>query len=71
MSSRLQAAEMKFICKIVGVTRLHQTRNTQIRKELNLQSLLLEVEKSQLKYFGSARRIPLERMVCQILESMT
>ena len=68
--SRVQAAEMRFLRKIVGVTRLDQIRNTRIREELNLQPLLLEIEKSQLKYFGHARRMPPVRMVRQILDAV-
>ena len=67
--SRVQAAEMRFLRKIVGVTRLDRVRNTAIREKLATEPLLLHIEKSQLRWFGHVCRMPHERLTWQILNS--
>lgn len=61
--------EMMLLRKIVGVTRLDQICNIRIREVLNLHPLLLDIEKIQLKFYENAKRMPLDRMVHQILDS--
>ena len=56
--SRVQAAEMRFLRGISGVTRLEKVRNSEIRKGLNVEPLLLRIEKSQLHWFGHVVRMP-------------
>ena len=60
--SQVQAAEMRFLRKIEGVTLLDKVRNSNIRKSLNIEPLLLRIERSQLRWFGHVRRMPLERL---------
>src|SRR5699024_7990194 len=47
--SRVQVAEMR---KVVGVTRRDRIRNSQIREELGVSPLILEVERGQLRWLG-------------------
>ena len=46
--SQVQASEMRFLRRIVGVTLL----TSDIRKPLNIEALLLRIERSQLRWFG-------------------
>ena len=67
--SRIQAAEMGFLRRVKGVTRLHKKRNTEIRNSLNIEPLLLRIERSQLRWYGHVMRMPQERLVKQILQA--
>ena len=44
-TSKLQAAEMRVLRRIKGVTRLDRLRNEDIRKELGIDSILDQVER--------------------------
>ena len=39
-----------------------QHRNAAIRESLDIESLLLQIERSQLRWFGRVSRMPLERL---------
>ena len=54
----MQAYEMRVLQKIKEVTMYNKHRNTAIREYLNIMSLLLRIEKSQLRWFGHVSRIP-------------
>ena len=60
---------MRFLRKIKGVTMFHKHRNTAIRELLDIESLLLQIERSQLRWFGHVSRMPLERLPKQILHA--
>lgn len=47
--SGIQAAEMRFLRRIIGVTRRDRIRNEDIRKILNVEPLLWWIKKCQLK----------------------
>ena len=64
--SQVQAAEMRFLQKIEGLTLLHKVRNSEIRKTLNVEPLLLRIERSQLRWFGHVSRMPQERIPKQV-----
>ena len=49
MRSQMQAFKMRFLQKIKGVTMFDKLRNTAIRESLNIESLLLLIERSQLR----------------------
>ena len=51
---QMQAFEMKFLKKFKVVTMFDKLRNTAIRKSLNIESLLLQIDRSQLRWFGHA-----------------
>ena len=59
--SRVQAAEMGFLRRISGLTLLDKVKSADIRESLNIESLLLRVERSQLRWYGHVARMPQER----------
>ena len=68
--SRVQAAEMRFLRKIMGVTRLDRVRNTVIRETLGVEPLLLLVEKAQLRWYGHVLRMAPDRMARTIFTAV-
>ena len=50
--SKLQAAEMRVLRTIQGVTRRDRIRNTTIRTELQVTPLLEEMEQNRLRWYG-------------------
>ena len=48
--SRVQAAEVGSLRRISGLTLLDKVKSADIRKSLKVESLLLPVERSQLRY---------------------
>ena len=67
-SSRLQAAEMKVLRTIRGVTRMDRLRNEQIRSDLSVKPLLIEIEESRLRWYGHIKRMDDGRMAKRYLE---
>ena len=65
--SHVQASEMRFLRKMEGVTLFNKVRSSEIRKSLNIEPLLLRIERSQLRWFGHVSRIPQERLPKQAL----
>ena len=61
------ASEMRFLRRIEGVTLFNQVRSSEIRKSLNIEPLLLRIERSQLRWFGHVSRMPQERLPKQAL----
>ena len=49
MRSQVQASEMRFFRRIEGVTLFNKVRSSEIRKSLNIEPLLLRIERSQLR----------------------
>ena len=47
--SRVQAAEIGFLRGISGLTLLDKAKNADIRESLNIESLLLRLQRSQLR----------------------
>ena len=47
--SRVQAAEMGFLRGISGLTLLDKVKSADIRESLNIEALLLRLERSQLR----------------------
>ena len=58
---------MKFLQKIEGVTLFNKVRSSEIRKPFNIEPLLLQIERSQLSWFGHVSRMPQERLPIQAL----
>ena len=48
--SQMQASEIRFLRKIKGFTMLDELRNTEIRESLDIESSLLRIERSQLRW---------------------
>ena len=67
MRSQVQASEMRFLRRIEGVTLFNKVRSSEIRKSLNIEPLLLRIERSQLRWFGHVSRMPQERLPKQAL----
>lgn len=65
--SRVQAAEMAFLRRTVGLTRLDRVRSSAIREQLQIEPLLLWIERSQLRYYGHVMRMSEDRLVQRIL----
>ena len=55
--SKLQAAEMRVLRTIKGVTRKDRIRNTTIRAELQVPPLLEEIERNRLRWYGHVMRM--------------
>ena len=67
MRSQMQASEKRFLRKIKGVTVFDKHRNIAIRESLDIESLLLRIERSQLRRFGHVSRMPHELLPKQAL----
>ena len=78
--SQMQAPEIRFLRKIEGVTMFDKSqcydrsvtmfdkhRNTAIQESLNIESLLLRIERSQLRWFCHVSRMPQKRLPKQTL----
>ena len=65
--SLVQAFEITFLRRIEGVTLFNKVRSSEIRKSLNIKPLLPRIERSQLRWFGHASRMPQERLPKQAL----
>ena len=59
--------EMKFLQKLKGVTKLDKIRKNTIRDSLNMESLLVRIERSQLRWFGHESTMPQEPLPKQTL----
>ena len=69
MRSQVQASEMRFLRSIEGVTLFNKVRSSEIRKSLNIEPLLLRIERSQLRWFGHVSKMPQERLPKQALHA--
>ncbi|KAL0281281.1 UNVERIFIED_CONTAM: hypothetical protein PYX00_002314 [Menopon gallinae] len=65
--SRIQAAEKRFLRATAGVSRIDRCRNAAIREGLQVEPLLLHIERSVLRWFGHVLRLPPTRLVKQVL----
>ena len=66
--SRLQAAEMRVLRLIKGVTRRDRLRNISIREDLKVTPLLDEVENTKLRWYGHVKRMEERKMPKKYLE---
>ena len=57
LKSKIQAAEMKVLRLIKGVTRRDRLRNTYIREELGCTAVLEDIERSKLRWYGHVSRM--------------
>ena len=61
MRSRVQAPETGFLRRISSLTWLDEIKSADIRESLNMESLLLRLERSQLCWYGHVTRLSQER----------
>ena len=66
--SKVQAAEMKVLRLIKGVTRMDRIRNVNIRNELEIVDILKLIERGQLRWFGHVKRMENDRYPRKFLE---
>ena len=59
---QVQASEMSFLQRIERVTLFNKVRSSEIRKFLDIEPLLLQIEKSLLRWFGHVSRMPQGRL---------
>jgi Reverse transcriptase (RNA-dependent DNA polymerase) len=59
---QLQAAEMKFLRSVKGVTKIDKVKSTKIRKELGVERLGFKLGRERLKWFGNMKRMPMKRI---------
>ena len=67
-ASELQAAEMRVLRLIKGVNRRDRIRNAQIRAELNLVSLLDDIDRKKPRWDGHVNRMSEEKKLKQFFE---
>ena len=65
--SQVQASEMRFLRRIEGVTLFNKVHSSEVRKSLNIEPLILRIERSQLRWVGHASRMPQESLPKQAL----
>jgi len=58
---------MKFFRRIERATLFNKVRSSKIQKPLNIEPLLLQIERSQLRWFGHVSRMLQERLLKQAL----
>ena len=63
----VQASEMRFLQRIEGVKLFNKMRSSDIQKSLNIEQLLLRIERSQLRPFGHVNIMSQERLLKQAL----
>jgi len=59
---QVQAFKMRFLRRIEGVTLFNKVCSSKIRKSLNIEPLLLRIERPQLRWLGHVSRMPQERL---------
>ena len=67
VKSPVQVAEMGFLRKISGLTLLDKVNKANIRESLNMKSLLLRPEKSQLRWYRHVTQMYQERTAKKLL----
>ncbi len=56
--SRIQAAEISFLRRVAGCSLRDRVRSSVTREELRVEPLLLDIERSQLRWLGQLFRMP-------------
>jgi hypothetical protein len=67
---RIMVAEMSWLRRIAGITRLHKIRNEEIRAFLNIKATLIDnITERRLRWFGHVERMSSERLPNRALHS--
>ncbi|KAJ8935859.1 hypothetical protein NQ318_015970 [Aromia moschata] len=67
--SMVQSMDMKYLRKVLGITRKDKIRNADIREQLQVQSVLSRIENRQLGWFGHLIRMNNDRPVKKVWEA--
>nr|XP_049577496.1 glycine receptor subunit alpha-3 isoform X1 [Syngnathus scovelli] len=67
--SRIQAAEMSFLRRMSGLSLRDRVRSSVIRERLGVESLLLHVERSQMRWLGHLIRMPPGRLPGEVFRA--
>ena len=65
--SQMQVTENRFLRRIQEVTLFNKVPSSEIRKSLNIEPLLLRIERSQLRWFSHVSKMSQERLTKQAL----
>lgn len=66
---QIQAAEMKFIRSMVGISKLERKRSRVIRKECGIERLQYKIGRERLRWYGHMMRMSSERIPKMIFEN--
>lgn len=67
--NKIQAAEMKYLRRVKGITLKDRIRSTQIREELKVKPMMEFIEQKQLSWWGHIQRMEEERPAKRIYET--
>jgi hypothetical protein len=59
---RLEAAEMKFVRRLLGITKLDRERNQSVREILGVQNIVLEIKQYQREWLQHIERMNTDRI---------
>ena len=65
--SQVQADEMGFLWRISGLTLQDKVKSADIRESLNIESLLLRLERSQMRWYGHVTQMSQKRTAKKLL----
>ncbi|KAJ3655554.1 hypothetical protein Zmor_014678 [Zophobas morio] len=69
MKSRLEANEMKYLRRVIGVTLRDHIRSSQIREQLQSKKLMDAIENKQLSWWGHVQRMNADRAAKQVWQA--
>jgi hypothetical protein len=65
---RLEAAQMKFIRHLLGITELDRERNQSVREKIGVQNIVLEIKQYQREGLQHVERMDTDRIPKQALK---
>jgi hypothetical protein len=65
---RLEAAQIKFLRHLLGITKLHRERNQSVREKLGVQNIVLEIQQYQREWLQHVERMDTGRIPQQALK---
>ena len=69
--SQIQAAEMRYLRRTAGKTKLDRVRNINIREELKQTPLTRDIENKQLRWYGHVNRMEKKRIPLLVMDAKT
>jgi hypothetical protein len=64
---RLEAAQMKFLRNLLGITKFDKEKNQTIREKLGVQNIVKEIKQYQQKWLQHVQRMDTNRIPKQAL----